>query len=132
MVPLVDGGRGKAPVIALSDFLSAVGGIVERRLTGVFNLFNPHLVPLRALTLLILAGSGRRALLVPVPSSLLLGPLWLLEQVGVKLPINLDNLKGLRANVNVKDRSDLPGLVPRPLTLPEMVLAARRAMPAIR
>jgi len=81
---------------------------------------------------LILAGSGRRALLVPVPSSLLLGPLWLLEQVGVKLPINLDNLKGLRANVNVKDRSDLPGLVPRPLTLPEMVLAARRAMPAIR
>src|SRR6266542_1353379 len=28
-------------------------------------------------------------------------------------PIDLDNLKGLRANVNVQDRSDLPALVPR-------------------
>jgi nucleoside-diphosphate-sugar epimerase len=127
VIPLVDGGRTKVPVIALTDFLQAAGEIVERRLTGLFNLFNPELVPLRALTLEILAVYGRRALLVPVPSGLLLGPLWLLEKAGIALPINLDNLKGLRANVNVKDRPDLPAFVPDPLTLPEMVLAARLA-----
>jgi nucleoside-diphosphate-sugar epimerase len=127
VVPLVGGRRSKAPVIALSDLLHAVGVIVEQRLTGVFNLFNPGLVTLEALALEILAESRSRAMLVPVPSSLVLAPLWLLEKVGVSLPINLDNVRGLRANLKAQDRSDLPAFVPRPLALAEMVRAARLA-----
>jgi len=127
VVPLVGGRRSKTPVIALSDLLHAVGVIVERRLTGVFNLFNPGLVTLEALALEILAESRSRAMLVPVPSGLVLAPLWLLEKVGVSLPINLDNVRGLRANLKAQDRSDLPVFVPRPLALAEMVRAARVA-----
>lgn len=124
VVPLVDGSRAKVPIIAIADFQEAAASIVERRLTGLFNLFNPDLVTLRELMLAIRAAAQRRTLLIPVPSSVLLGPMWLLERVGIRLPINVDNLRGLRANLNVHDRSDLPTFVSRPLTLAEMVRAA--------
>jgi len=62
------------------------GRVIGKVVRAVLESINPDLVPLRALTLEILVGSGRRALLVPVPSSLLLGPLWLLEKVAIKRP----------------------------------------------
>jgi nucleoside-diphosphate-sugar epimerase len=123
-VPLLDGGRASVPIVGIRDLQDALVGIVERRLTGLLNLFNPDLVTLKHLMLEIRAAAARRTLLVPVPSALLLGPVWLMGRAGITLPINVDNLRGLRANVNVGGRSDLPAFVPRPLTLAEMVRAA--------
>jgi len=127
LVPLLDGGRGAMPVLALADFLQALGEIVERQLTGLFTLFNPDPVMLRDVVLAIARAAQRRSLLVPVPSSLLVGPLWLLGRVGITLPVSVDNVRGWRANLNVRDRSDLPAFVARALPLAEMVRAAREA-----
>jgi nucleoside-diphosphate-sugar epimerase len=132
VIPLVDGGRGKAPIIAIADFLQALAVIVERRLTGLFNLYNPDVVTLKDVMLEIRTAARRHSLLVPVPSGLLLGPVWLLGRLRVHLPITVDNLRGLRANVNVQERSDLPTFVPRPLSLAEMVRAASSGAPASR
>jgi nucleoside-diphosphate-sugar epimerase len=124
VVPLVDSGRARVPIIAVADLRRALADIMERRLTGLFSLFNPDLITLKALMLEIRAAARRRTLLIPVPSRLLLGSLWLMSKVRITPPINVDSLRGLQANLYVKDRSDLPAFVPRPLTLAEMVRAA--------
>jgi nucleoside-diphosphate-sugar epimerase len=126
VVPLVDGGRAAVPVVAISDFERAMADIVAHRRSGSFNLFNPEPVTLKALMLEIRAATPRRGVLVPVPAGLLLGPVWLMARIGLRLPIDTDNLRGLRANAGVRDRSDLTAFVPSPLTLAEMVRTSSR------
>jgi hypothetical protein len=65
----------------------------SRRLPGLFNLFNPDLVPLRNVLREIRGGAGRRTLLVPVPSRLLRVPAWLAAKAGIRLPLDADNLR---------------------------------------
>jgi nucleoside-diphosphate-sugar epimerase len=132
VVPLVDGGRAMVPFIGLEDLQLSLATIVERRLTGLFALFSPDRITLKELMLEIRAAAGRRTLLIPVPSGLLLGPVWLMGKLGVTLPIGVDSLKGLHANLKVEDPSDLPTFVPRPLTLASTVRAAALAAPAAR
>ena len=117
VVPLVDGGRARVPFIGLEDLQLSMATIVERRLTGLFALFSPCRITLKGLMLEIRGAARRRTLLIPVPSGVLLGPVWLMGKLGVTLPIGVDSLRGLRANLNVEDPSDLPTFVPRPLTL---------------
>jgi NADH dehydrogenase len=131
VVPLVDGGRHEVPIVAIEDLQRALAEIIERRLTGLFSLFNPDMITLKALMLEIRAAARRRTLLISVPSRLLLGPLWLMDKVGITPPINVDSLRGLRANIHARYRSDLPTFVPRPLSLAEMVRASRAVTAAL-
>lgn len=129
VVPLVDGGRNEVPVVALEDLQCALVHIVEHRTTGLFNLFNPAPVSLRDVVLEICAVRRTRPLLIPVPSTLLLGVAIVTERLGLALPFDAENLKGWKANLNRRDPSDLLAFVPAPATLAQMVRAAIRAMP---
>src|SRR5262249_13345627 len=124
MVPLLDGGRAPVPIISIADLVEALAVIVERRLTGLFNLFNPEPVSLRRVLLETRAMTQRQAVLVPVPSGLVLAPIWLLGKLGIRLPIDADNVRGWRANAGERSRSDLLQLVPSPLTLEAMIRVA--------
>lgn len=124
VVPLLDGGRPRVPIIAIGDLQRALTDIIGRRLPGLFSLFNPDLVTLKALMLEMQAIAGRRTLLIPVPSRLFLGLLWLMARVGITPPVSDENVRGLRANLHVRDRSDLLTFVPQPLALAEMVRAS--------
>ena len=116
------------PIVALADFLTALSAIAESRRAGLFNLFLPQLVSLREFAAAVRAASGRNVLLVPVPAGLLRALLGLFGRLGIPLPLGADSLKGLAANQELRDRSDLTQFIPRPLTLEEMVAAASRAM----
>ena len=126
VVPLVDGGRGRVPVLALEDAQRTLVQLVERKLTGPFNLFSPDPVTLRDVVLEICAAQRRRPLVIPVPSTLLLGLTVLAERLGLTLPLDAENVRGWRANLGVLDASDLLTFVPAPLTLAEMVREAVR------
>jgi len=125
VVPLIDGGRDPVPIIAIADLCEALVAIVEQRRTGPFNVFNPDLVPLRDVLFEIRTQARARTLLVPVPAPLVLAPVWIAGKFGVKLPLDADNVRALRANRSVRDRSDLQAFVRQPMTLSEMVRAAR-------
>jgi nucleoside-diphosphate-sugar epimerase len=129
VVPLIDGGRGLVPIVAIADLDKALAAIVEGGRTGLFNLFNPELVPLRDLMFEMRRLAPHRAMLVPVPASALLAPLWLARKIGVKLPLDADNVRALRANYGVRDRSDLTAFVPSPMSLSQMVRAAASEEP---
>ena len=132
VVPLVDGGRARVPFIGLEDLQLCLAVIVERRLTGLFTLFSPCRVTLKGLMLAMRDAAGRRTLLISLPAGALLGPLWLMGKLGVPLPVGVDSVRGLGANVNVDDPSDLPAFVPRPHALAGLVRGAARAAPSAR
>ena len=124
IVPLIDGGRTLVPIVAIADLCEALAVIVERRLGGVFNLFNPELVPLSEVLHNALAATNGRALLMPVPAWLVIPPLWVARRLGITLPLDIDNVRALRANRSAHDRSHLTMFVRQPATLTQMVHAA--------
>jgi nucleoside-diphosphate-sugar epimerase len=128
VAPLIGGGGVKMPIVALADFLTALAALAESRRAGIFNLFLPQLVTLREFAAAVRAASGRKTLLVPVPAGLLRASFGLIGKLGMALPVDADSLKGLAANQELRDRSDLTQFVPNPLTLEEMVAAASLAM----
>jgi nucleoside-diphosphate-sugar epimerase len=127
VMPLPDGGRDLVPIIAVNDFTSAICALLDERRAGVFNLYHPDLVALRDLIAAVQASNGRRALLAPLPSSLLIALARAAGTLGVSLPFDSENFLALRANQNCVEDSDLLKFVAAPLTLHEMVDAARRS-----
>lgn len=124
VAPLLDGGRSLVPILAIADLQRAVADVTDARRTGLFNMFNPSLVPMRDIINEIRAAAKRPQLLVPVPSYLLLGPVWLAGRLGFRLPIDADNIRAMRANDGRQERSDLTTFVPHPMTLRAMVREA--------
>ena len=128
LVPLPGSGHDRVPVVALADFVAAVTTILERGLRGRFNLYNSEPVTLRALIEAVQAANGSRALLAPVPTSLLLAAARAAAAVGVPIAFDAENFLGLRANQKISDPSDLADFVAAPLSLAEMTAAARREL----
>ncbi|HTM08807.1 MAG TPA: NAD(P)-dependent oxidoreductase [Verrucomicrobiae bacterium] len=124
VVPLADGGRDRVPVVALRDFINALAAVLEKRRTGLFNLYHPRLVTLRDLIAAVRMASGSRALLLPVPASVLIAAVRLAGSAGVALPFDAENFLALRANRKIADASDLPQFIAGPAALAEMVAAA--------
>jgi len=127
VAPLPDGGRDRVPVVAVKDFTNAVCALLDERRTGLFNLYNPDLITLRQLIMAIRAAHGRRALLARLPSPFLIAVARAAGALGVSLPFDAENFLALRANQNSVETSDLLNFVSAPLTLDEMVDAARRS-----
>jgi NADH dehydrogenase len=127
VVPLPDGGRDRLPLVAVKDFTNAVSVLLEDDRTGVFNLYHPDLVALRDLIAAIRAANGRCGIVSPVPSSLLIALARAAGALGISLPFDAEHCLALRANQNCLDTSDLLEFVAAPLTLGEMVDAARRS-----
>jgi nucleoside-diphosphate-sugar epimerase len=119
-VPLVDGGRLLAPVIALPDLLAAVAAIVEAPKQREWNLFLPELAAQRDYVLAV----QPRARIIPVPAGLALGLLRVARAAGMALPIGEENLLGILDSQNLPWASDLPALVACPRPLATMVSEA--------
>ena len=124
VVPLIDGGRTRIPIVGIADLSDALAQIVERRVIATLNLYDPQPVLLRDVVAEIRARSGRRTMLVSVPAGALLWPLRLAQRLGVTLPLDADNVRALRANADCCDPSNLPDFVREPLSLRAMIDAA--------
>ena len=127
IVPLIDGGRTRVPIVAIDDLCEALAAIVERRLAGIFNLFNADLVPLVEVLQQTRTASNGRALLLPVPWWVIMPPLWMARRLGISLPLDIDNVRAMRANETRREPSDLQMFVPQPMTLTQMVRRAAEA-----
>jgi nucleoside-diphosphate-sugar epimerase len=126
IVPLADGGRDKVPVVALTDFQTALAAVIELGRAGAFNLFNPEPVTMKELFAAIRNATGSRAFFAPVPAAPLAALARVMEKIGVAPPFDAESLRALKANQKQRDRSDLGEFVAQPLTLAEMVDAALR------
>lgn len=108
IVPLPDNGVGMVPVIEISRLcreslnLASVAHVSRQA-----NLFERAPVSLRQLVLSAAAKAGKRPLIVPVPSRLVLWGLRLAARLPIRLPVNEDNLAGFLANQTAQHISTL-------------------------
>lgn len=101
-IPLVDGGTGLVPVIHVSTLAQALVQILERPFPlHEYNLYHQELVQLKELVNALRRSVGSRALMIPVPSKLLLLPLSALKKLHIPVPIDIDNLKAFVLNQDV-------------------------------
>lgn len=124
VVPLPDGGRRTVPVVGLEELRVAVEAVLVRG-GAAHNLAHAERPSLRVLMETIAAELRMRGRFLSVPTRLALGPLALLDRVGIRLGVDVDNLRGYRDNVEDEFRSDLAALgVSGELDLPALVRAA--------
>ncbi len=124
ILPLVDGGRDRIPVVSTGDLLEALAALIESGRAGAFNLFHPDLVTMRTLIETVNRAGGHRALYVPISSSTALFGLRLLRNLGIRLPVDEDNLRALQRNQQPVHRSDLGEFVAHPCPPEEAIRAA--------
>lgn len=114
LVPLLDGGRDLVPMIAQSDFVEAMTKILEEERIGAYNLFNPDLIAMRDLIQILLRAAGRKALYLPIPVSVAIALLSAARTLGLRLPVDIGNLRALKANQVAIHKSDLLSLIVSP------------------
>lgn len=107
VVPLPDGGKGKVPVVEIGllceQTLMIAAAAAPRK---EYNLFEKDLPSLRLLVQRAAREAGRRpALILPVPSGLVLMGLRFTSALRLPLPVNADNLAGFLANQDAKHQS---------------------------
>jgi NADH dehydrogenase len=116
VVPLLDGGESRLPVIAINDFLCAMGLAIDDRIKGAVNLFDPELMTMRRLAELIAHASRRRFIPVNIPDAWAEWMLVACRRLGLSLPVDLDNIRALKQNQSIIHESDLPQLLEIPLS----------------
>jgi len=116
VIPLLDGGEGRLPVIAITDFLCATGLAIDDRMQGAVNLFDPQLIKMRRLAELIARASKRPFLPVSIPGAWAEWTLVQCGRLGLSLPVDVDNIRALKQNQSVIHESDLPKLLRSPIS----------------
>jgi len=128
VIPLLDNGADRIPVIALRDFLQAMQVILDSAPAGAYGLFNPELVSMRQLMETVGRIAGRHPRYISIRSSWALFFLAAMKRLRIPFPSNVDNLKALKLNQDCIHRSDLLDLLPAVCSLEEMVQDALLAL----
>ena len=123
-VPLVDGGKGRLPIISIHDLTTSLVQLIENPRIGSFRLCNAEQVSLKELLVQIKRVGNYKAVLVPVPVQIIYPGLWISDKLGLPFQLDIGNLKGFRANQSVDDSTDLNEFISQPMTLKEMVEAS--------
>ena len=127
VIPLLDGGRDAIPIVAIGDFVRAMDVLLNQRRSGVFNLFNRDLVPMRTFVDTVARIAGRKPLRVAVPLKLALLLVTAATKLGITLPFGTDNIRSLKQSRPGLYESDLLALIPAALSFEEMVESAFQA-----
>jgi nucleoside-diphosphate-sugar epimerase len=121
VVPLLDRGQDLLPVIAVSDLLTAVQVIIERRGPGAYNLFHPEQITLRRMLDTVNRAAGHKAWYVPINATMAIFALGALRRIGLRLPVDIDNLRALRQNQTTIHHTHLPELLPEILGAEDVI-----------
>ena len=124
VVPLLDGGRSQMYVIGLDDLCRSIYQIIGA--TGnafEYNLYYPEKVTLKEMLFTVRRLSGRHPLFITVPAAMLILPLSVFNALGIKLPIDIENLRGFRKSQTMIYQSDLPKVLDVGMSLEDILKA---------
>lgn len=129
VLPLLDGGNGKAPFISITDLnLSLEKLISDEAYLGEFNLFNPEKASLKDILNEIRTLSKRKVYFIPIPSSVLYIPILFAELLRIPLPVNSQNIKGYKANQEIDAASELLELLHQTESLTASIVRALKPL----
>lgn len=96
-IPLVGGGNQPLQTVHISDLVHAVGTAVERNSKGVFTIAETPAISYRRFYELLCAQKNRKPFFISVPYWIMKTAIALANGIGMKLPVNRDNVLGLQA-----------------------------------
>jgi len=99
VIPLIDGGKGEAPIVSIRQLCQVVGEIVSSSRSGMeVNVFYPEMITMRTLAGVMRSVSYNKALLVPVPLGMALLAAGICNLFGIRLPFDIGSAKSFRKN----------------------------------
>ena len=117
VLPLLDGGRARMTIIGVHDLCRALEVILQIQEAKQYNLYYEEMPTFDELLRQLGTILNRKVLFVPVPAVLLLLPLSVLRYLGIRVPLDVDNLKGYIANLAPHHPTNLSSVLPQPSTL---------------
>ena len=122
VVPLLDGGKSQMYIIGIDDLCRSFYQIMKATSPkGEYNLYYPQRVTLKEILIALRSQLKRRIILIPVPSKLLILPLTFLKAIGIKLPVDIDNLRGFMKSQAMPYPSDLQKVIETSFPLNELL-----------
>jgi len=119
VVPLVGGGTTRMHLIGVGDVCLAVEAVLQCPPPADFNLYYRETPTLREVLASVSRLIGRRPMFVPVPSGLVRAALSVAGAVGLRLPVDRDNLTGFMQSQNQVHESDLLHVLKEPRSVAE-------------
>jgi len=110
VVPLFDGGRQLVQTVHVDDVCAAIARVLDRDLTGAFNVAEPDPMTLKPFLRLMAARLQVRCLLVPLPFRPVLAAVKAIEAIGLPFPLRSESLLGLSGLRSVPVAADLARL----------------------
>lgn len=122
VVPMLDGGISQMFVIGIDDLCRSIGRLIKTTGEPVeYNLYYPERVTLKEILTAIRRMLRRRTIFIPVPASFLILPLSILGAFGLKLPIDIENLRGFIKSQTMVYPSDLPKVLKASMSLEDIL-----------
>ena len=107
VVPLFGGGRQPLQTVHVDDLCEGIARVLERGLTGAFNIAEPDPPTLEDFLHAMAARLGIRCAFVPLPFAPMLAGVRALESMRVPFPIRSESLLGLQGLRRVPVEDDL-------------------------
>ncbi len=122
VVPLLDGGSSQMYIIGINDLCRSFHQIIKAASnTGEYNLYYPQKVTLKEMLITLRRLLKRKILFVPVPSKFLILPLSFFNKIGIKLPVDIDNLRGFMKSQTMPYPSNLQKVIDTYLPINEIL-----------
>ena len=122
VVPLLDGGVSKMYVIGVDDLCRSLYQVIKVPGNNTeYNLYYPEKVTLKEILLTVRRLSGRHTLFISVPAAFLILPLSVMAALRIKLPVDIENLRGFIKSQTMIYNSDLPRVLDRPMSLEDIL-----------
>ncbi|MBX7180743.1 MAG: NAD(P)-dependent oxidoreductase [Bacteroidia bacterium] len=96
MVPLIDGGKQPVQTIDVNELCEASYRLLEQNKQGIWCMAERHPTTMRNLYFAIAQAMNKKVIFLPLPYALVWFPAWLADRLKISLPINLENLLGLK------------------------------------
>ncbi len=115
------GGDLPIQTVDVAELGRAVAELVAMRATGLWNFGEPTSIRIADFYTAIARWAGHRPRLVPVPGAPVLQLVRLMERFGVRLPLNSENLLGLKGLIHQPVEPAIARLGWQPSALPEIL-----------
>jgi nucleoside-diphosphate-sugar epimerase len=121
LMPVLNGGRQRVPIISIKTLVNVIGRIIEEPQPTIYNLFQEEMVSLVDMLKEMRRQLHKRCLLLPIPSFLPLVFLKTVELLRIPFPLHSSSITALKENQKLKRPSSLPGLKLEDLSLPQII-----------
>lgn len=109
-IPLFDGGTQPMQTIHVNDLAMIIDRIIDQRISGIYTLAEPVPIPYKEFFIALSEKLGKKAKFIRVPFGLVNFGLMMAEWLRIKLPINRENVLGLKFIRQRETKADLEKL----------------------